>query len=176
MSEETEAFWSRVEKGQHCWEWTGGKTVGGYGKFCFKYKSVYAHRYSYELASGNAIDGLLVCHHCDNPGCVNPSHLFSGTHKDNHRDMVSKGRNAVSCGEKSGMRTKPHRHWSVLYGNIAPKGEECVFSVLTEEDVKNIRKEYAAGGVTMSAIAKRFGLCTATIQEAIRGITWKHVK
>jgi hypothetical protein len=79
-----------------CWEWTGGTTRGDYGVIRKKvghkkYKSIRAHRLSYELYKGS-IGELNVCHTCDNPKCVNPEHLFLGTVKDNVQDKMSKGR------------------------------------------------------------------------------------
>jgi hypothetical protein len=89
-----ESFWIRVDKksSSECWEWTGALTNKGYGKLSFSYKSRAAHRLSYELFYGEIADGLFVCHKCDNPKCINPHHLFLGTHKDNMVDMCSKGR------------------------------------------------------------------------------------
>lgn len=92
-------FWSKVDVGTdtQCWEWTAAKTVDGYGSFKAGSgklgANVGAHRHSYEMAHGE-IGGseTLVCHHCDNPGCVNPSHLFLGEALDNRTDASRKGR------------------------------------------------------------------------------------
>jgi hypothetical protein len=89
-------FWSRVDKGAGCWEWTGGKS-DGYGQLCDEYgRKVRAHRYSYTIHHGPIPSGRVVRHTCDNPGCVNPSHLLLGTQLDNAADRDVRGRNGHS--------------------------------------------------------------------------------
>jgi len=78
------------EKG--CWEWQRALHKQGYGSLNYKYKPVLAHRIFWELTNGKIPFGLKVCHHCDNPKCINPDHLFLGTQKDNMQDAFQKGR------------------------------------------------------------------------------------
>jgi len=90
------AFWSLVDKRSNdaCWEWLGHRNTAGYGVRSWEGKPRHAHRISWELHNGPIPDGMLVCHHCDNPPCVNPGHLFLGTVSDNAQDKVRKGRDA----------------------------------------------------------------------------------
>lgn len=75
-----------------CWIWMSSLSDRGYGQLTIKNKTIYAHRFSWELHNGPIPEGLLVCHHCDTPLCVNPDHLFVGTQKDNILDAMRKGR------------------------------------------------------------------------------------
>jgi hypothetical protein len=77
-----------------CWTWEASKKEDGYGRFKFNGKDHRAHRFMYELEHNHKVPkDIHVCHTCDNPSCVNPSHLFLGDNSINMRDMVSKGRN-----------------------------------------------------------------------------------
>ena len=95
-------FWKRVRKSDGCWEWTGILTPRNYGFFHFNKKRVLAHRWSYQYAYATELTpDVFVCHHCDNPRCVRPDHLFAGSAKDNALDAANKGR--MAHGPNHGM-------------------------------------------------------------------------
>lgn len=142
-------FWGFVDKSGDCWLWTGARFDSGYGSFSIKRKGCRAHRVSWELSFGPIPDGKLVLHRCDNPPCVNPSHLFLGTGADNSADMVQKNRH--------------------LYG------ERNHNAKLTEAFVLEIRRDYASGATTFRDLAKHYGVHESIVADAVQGKTWKHV-
>src|ERR1035437_6756985 len=85
------------------WEWLNSIDRYGYGKVKLNGKMVGVHRISYELYNGSIPAKMCVCHRCDNRKCINPEHLWLGTHLDNAQDRDSKGRGAINSGERSGM-------------------------------------------------------------------------
>ena len=89
-------FWLQVNfDPDACWTWTGYCNAAGYGHVRWgEDRRVFAHRVAWEAVHGPIPDGLVVCHHCDNPPCVRPDHLFLGTVRDNAQDMIAKGRSA----------------------------------------------------------------------------------
>ena len=88
-------FWPKVDKRSpdECWNWVGQRDHQGYGRLKVGSKPARAHRISWMLSTGESAGSLCVLHSCDNPTCVNPDHLFAGTHSDNMRDREAKGRN-----------------------------------------------------------------------------------
>lgn len=92
--EQVTRFWSRVDRSggeRSCWPWIGYRDKWGYGGFT-RFRKLLAHRVAWTIANGPIPDDMLVLHHCDNPPCCNPGHLFVGTHQDNMDDMAKKGR------------------------------------------------------------------------------------
>ena len=151
-----EGFWARVQTTglpKACWEWTGARLVSGYGVIQLPGipSKFLAHRISMALFLDlklAALNGLEVCHECDNPRCVRPDHLFIGTHADNMRDGASK------------------RRW--------PHGTRHHNSKLTEDQVRQIRRRVAAGE-SQATMCREFGLTSNAVHAVIHRRTWTHV-
>ena len=98
-----ESFWSKVDKGDGCWIWTGMVTASGYGRLYYQGRLYGAHRLAYQLSRGFPASGL-VCHTCDNPRCVRPDHLFDGSQMDNMGDAACKGRTRSKYGKDAALK------------------------------------------------------------------------
>lgn len=132
-----------------CWTWNGPRDANGYGVITDeKRKQFRAHRIAYERAHGPIPNGKNVLHRCDNPPCVNPSHLFPGTAGDNSDDKVNKRRHA--------------------HGDTHPMRK------LSAADVLQIRVDYAAHG-NAGGIAERHGVKAGTVYDVVYKRNWKHV-
>lgn len=151
MRQEFDRFIEKVEKTeQGCWTWTAATYRKGYGHFQRlidgKWRMYKAHRYSYEVYKGKIPSGMLVCHSCDNPTCVNPNHLFLGTQKDNMIDMLSKNRKVRGC--------NPLHH------------------ALSQEIADNIRIDHKAG-MKYKELELKYSTSKTQISRIITLKTWK---
>lgn len=142
----SDRFWSKVDKGKEneCWLWKGCASAG-YGKFSVRGRQVYAHRVAFTLANKGIQKGHVICHRCDNPLCVNPRHLFSGTQKMNVEDAVQKRR---------------HVH-----------GQRASSAKLKNEDIPKIRERLKSEA--HDVIAADYGVSRAAISMISSGKTWK---
>jgi HNH endonuclease len=154
-------FWDKVfivtyDRG--CWLWMAACFPNGYGKACKGASGdlIGAHCASWILHFGPIPEGMFVCHHCDNPPCIRPDHLFLGTSKDNTQDMMSKGRHGFEL--------------------PAPRpGESNPMARLTEAQVQQIRRIYVPREMSQSALGRRFGVSQTLIGLIVRRKIWTHV-
>lgn len=140
-------FWKKVNKTEGCWLWTGGKNADGYGIVCVASTREAAHRVSWKLHNGPIPEGRHVLHHCDNPPCVRPDHLFLGDQVANVADMMAKGRGLKS------------------------RGEQQANAKLTEQAVRDIRDS----SLSQRALARKYGVKHKAIGCIKRRETWTHV-
>ena len=158
-------FWSKVDKSGECWIWTAALNGAGYGVFRLKDHNSLAHRFAYECLVGPIPAGMQVCHHCDNPPCVRPEHLFVGTHQDNMADMHAKGR-----------RSYEGQVWPQPTYERRARGERQGKAILTEQQVREIRAVYHPRVFTRPMLAERYHVSVATIKQILSGRSWKHVR
>lgn len=151
-SKDTDRFWTKVSKSDsdQCWLWTAG-LKRGYGRIKVKGKDELAHRFSWKLHFGDIQNNLWVLHHCDNPLCCNPAHLFLGTNQDNVDDRESKHRNQPS------------------------RGEEHYNHRLSTKDVLEICEKYRKGVVTHQSLANEHGVSRSLITQILLGKRWRHL-
>ena len=146
-----ERFWGKVEKTNSCWVWRGARSTSGYGSAWYEGVPYAAHRLAWTLTNGK-IDGKVVLRHCcDNPRCVNPSHLVPGTQLDNVRDMIDKGRKVVV------------------------RGERVATSKLTNEQVVVLRKARSAG-MSLDDLSILVGMTRLNVYHAIKGKSYTDTK
>lgn len=149
-----ERFESKImpEPMSGCWLWLSAVKNENhpYGQFSIGNKKHLAHRLSYQLYKGPIPEGFSVCHNCDNPNCVNPDHLFLGTHGDNMKDMIKKGRGNKARGSSGGR------------------------AILSEDDVEKIRLEHS-NGATKTSLGRKYGVDHSTIHLIIIKKTWARV-
>lgn len=140
-------FWSKVEKGPGCWIWKSKSPSRAV--FWHNSRSFVAARVMWELMHGSIPVGLCVCHHCDNPRCVNPDHLFLGTYADNVADKKRKGRQA--------------------------RGETHGTAKLSAKQVVEIRRQYFVNGVPLQTLAEKFNMHFSQIWHIVRRVQWDHL-
>jgi hypothetical protein len=138
------------EPNSGCWLWLGEIALRGmpYGKFKMNGKTRAAHHVSFELFNGQRIPGFQVLHHCDNPYCVNPEHLYLGTHADNMRDKISRNR----CAKGEQLRSK-----------------------LTADQIITIRSRYDGRRGFYAKVAREFSVDGSTIRDIVLRNLWKHI-
>ena len=152
-----ERFWTFVTRRSpiECWPWIGSLNRQGYGHIA-EWRDGIRHnkrsnRLSWEIHHGPIPPGMFVCHHCDNPPCVNPDHLFLGNNFSNMRDMMRKGRKVQTHGEMHGS------------------------AKLLDDDIPIIRRMHRSGRTTQCDIAKIYNVSASTIHDIIKGKTWRHI-
>ena len=157
-------LWSRVAIGHpsQCWEWQGSRSTSGYGSIRVNGRQTGAHRLALALHLGRVIRAEeCACHHCDNPPCCNPTHLFAGSNADNVRDRDNKGRQVRKPRDEATVR---HRR-----GDGHPQAK------LTENDVREMRCRRSQG-LSYDKIGREFSIHRTVARRACNGELWSHVK
>ena len=146
-------FWGKVKIGfiHDCWEWIGSRKPQGYGHITIDGKGHQSHHLAWEFRYGKIPKKLWVLHSCDNKGCVNPSHLFLGTHQDNMNDMKNKNR---------------HAYFKGIY---SPRAK------LNNQKVKDIRKSLE-NNEKVTCLAKKYNVSIGAISAIKHKRSWTHIK
>jgi hypothetical protein len=150
-------FWrlvNRTDDPDGCWEYTGQRDKYGYGRIGIFYKEYFAHRIAYMASKGNIPEGMKILHTCDNPPCCNPRHLKPGTQADNIRDAAQKGRLVIP---------NPIR------------GQDHPYTNLTDDQVIEMRRIHAEGGITYVELGKMFGITTSSARYIVIRKRWAHI-
>lgn len=154
MGSLAERFWTKVQRSADpdaCWLWQGSRLPSGYGMLAGAdkpRKNLRASRVSWILHYGSIPDKLWVLHHCDNPPCVRPNHLFLGTCKDNVWDSLIKGRRASRKGTANGR------------------------AILNNSQVQAIRQAYHPHYGALTALAREYGVALSTVRSIVIGRNW----
>jgi len=151
-------FWTsiRPRPDNGCWMWTRGCFSSGYGQFRLRHKKWRTHRLMWLTIHGSIPDGMCVCHTCDNPACVNPAHLFIGTHADNARDRERKGRHPHGPNPKHGR-----------------PGASNPAAKMTEGEVVELRYRRHKHHATYRALAARFCISPSQVANIVKGRSWQ---
>jgi hypothetical protein len=172
-----------------CILWTKGMDALGYGRLWVNGQCLLAHRWAWMQENGPIPEGMCVCHHCDNPSCINPGHLFLGTHQDNMSDMAAKGRSEhgemhwskrypekVQRGtdhwtnRNPGKVSRGERHSATLRGVVA-RGERHCRAKLTEESATFAMARLLVGE-SQPSVAKFFNVSRSSILAIWNGMSW----
>lgn len=149
-------FFRNLKMGEpdQCWEWHGCRDAKGYGRFSVNGKNQLAHRLAWKFLIGPIKSGLFACHHCDNPPCCNPNHIFLGSNRDNMIDAARKGK----------------------LGHSRQCGEARPLSKLTNNDVIEIRSRVASGfAKSYRVLGKEFKVSASTVCHIVKRQSWKHI-
>ncbi|MES2367175.1 MAG: HNH endonuclease [Pseudomonadota bacterium] len=145
------SFWEYVDKTDDCWIWNGYRDHDGYGIVSYKHVPWRVPRLAYFWLMGDIPDEFDVCHHCDNPPCLRPDHLFLGDDAINSQDMMRKGRHRVTIGED-----KPNR-------------------LLSNEIVREILSNPPTKHGDIAKIARGIGISHGALMHVLKRRTWKHI-